>query len=173
MQGEVTLSECYLTERCCFLCAHAAREDALMPGRRCGGKVTLSKYYLAEILHFLCAHAAREDSLMPGRRCGGKVIFSKCYLAEILHFLCAHAARRPISANSSRNRRKSAAKESGNQGFPLFCISPSYRFVHSPIPVSLLRPETKGAKASSYARFTVAERRELSNDFYLLRNHSK
>ena len=79
------------------------------------------------------------------------------------YFLCAHAARRPISANSSRNRRKSAAKESGNQRFPLFCISPSFRLGHSPIPVSLLRPETKGAKASSYARFTVAWRRELSN----------
>jgi len=68
---------------------------------------------------------------------------------------------------------KSAAKESGNQRFPLFCISPSYRFVHSPIPVSLLRPETKGAKASSYARFTLASARRAIQCFYLLRNHSK
>jgi len=55
---------------------------------------------------------------------------------------------------------KSAAKESGNRGFPLFCISPSYRLGHSPIPVFLLRPETKGAKGVSirslYSRFRSA-----------------
>ena len=80
-------------------------------------------------------------------------------------FLALMPGGHPISANSSRNMEKNAAKESGNQRFPLFCISPSYRLVRSPIPVSLLRPETKGAKASPYARFTVARRRELSKVF--------
>ena len=85
-------------------------------------KVTFSKCYLTESCYISYA-------LMPGGWYGGEVTFSKCYLTGKCYFLCAHAARRPISANSSRNRRKNAAKESGNQRFPLFCISPSYCLV--------------------------------------------